>query len=73
MFKSTLRKLFNTNTGYFLKSVLYFYNGNAEIGFILCKGFILFGISGYDRINYFVDKKDAEKELNFFKGLEFSN
>ena len=71
--RKLFKKLFNTNTGYFLKSVVYFYEGKAQIGYILCKGYILFGISGYDRINYFVDKEAANKEINFFKGLVFSN
>ena len=59
-----MKKLFNSNTGYFLKTHTYYYNGNLEIGYILCKGYRMFGIAGYSRLNVFVDKKEAEAALN---------
>ena len=61
-----LKKLFNTNTGYFIKNQTYSYEGKVEIGYILCKGYIMFGIPGYDRLNVFVDKNEAEATLNTF-------
>jgi hypothetical protein len=61
-----LKKLFNTNTGYFLNTLTYFYNGKVETGYILCKGYIMFGIPGYSRLNVFVDKNEAEAALNTF-------
>jgi hypothetical protein len=59
-----LKKLFNSNTGYFIKEHPYWWDNKLEMGYILCKGFILFGISGYDRVNVFVDKTEAYNALN---------
>ena len=59
--KSLFEKVFNTNTGYFIKEVSYFYKGVNAVGFILCKGYIMFGIPGYDRVGVFVDKAEAKE------------
>ena len=56
-----MKRLFNFNTGYFLKERIYHYDGKPCIGYILCKGYILFGLSGYDKIDVYVDKQDAEQ------------
>lgn len=61
--KNLFKKLFNTNTGYFIKSVFYYYNGENHIGYIICKGYIMFGIPGYDRIEILIDKTEAETKL----------
>ena len=61
-----IKKLFNSNTGYFINTLTYFYKGKVEIGYILCKGYIMFGITGYSRLNVFVDKSEAESALNTF-------
>jgi hypothetical protein len=61
-----LKKLFNSNTGYFLNTQTYYYKGNFEIGYILCKGYKIFGIHGYRRLNVFVDKNEAEAALTMY-------
>lgn len=59
--KSLFKKVFNTNTGYFIQTHLYFYGGKPAVGYVLCKGYIMFGIPGYDRIGVFVDKAEAKE------------
>ena len=59
-----LKKLFNSNTGYFLNTHVYDYQGKPQIGYVLCKGYIMFGIPGYDRLGVFIDKDEAETALN---------
>ena len=59
--KSLFKKVFNTNTGYFIKEVSYFYEGKPEVGYVLCKGYIMFGIPGYDRIGVYIDKSEVEE------------
>ena len=56
-----IKKFFNLNTGYFIKIHNYYYNGILENGHIICKGYILFGLFGYDRIEIHIDKKEAEE------------
>ena len=58
------RIFFDFNTGYFLKSVTYYYNGEYHVGYILCRGWKIFGIHGYDRIKVFIDRIQAKDELN---------
>jgi hypothetical protein len=62
-----LERIFNTNKDYFIKSVVYEYEGKSEIGYVLCKGYILFGIKGYKRIGYFVEKNEADAKLKIMK------
>ncbi len=62
--KGIIRSLFNLNTGYFIKPVTYFYNGEYNVGYILCKGYKIFGVTGYDRIDTFIDCKEAQDALN---------
>lgn len=45
------KKIFNLNTGYFIKKLPYEYENKYYIGYMICKGYIIFGISGYDVIN----------------------
>jgi hypothetical protein len=56
-----LKKIFNTNTGYFIKKVTYDFRGNYEIGYVLCKGYVIFGIPGYDVIGVYTDKPKLEQ------------
>lgn len=65
--KKLIKKLFNLNTGYFLNTHPYYYKGEKEIGYSLCRGYIMFGIPGYKRINIFTNKLDAHSALNTFK------
>ena len=57
--KKLFNKIFNTNTGYFIRSHVYKYNGTRQIGYILCKGYIMFGIPGYDRIEIYLTREEA--------------
>lgn len=65
--KKLFKSLFNLNTGFFIKECLYTASGRPHVGYVLCKGFKLFGIRGYDRIDVFIDKSDA---LYFKRRLE---
>jgi len=56
-----LKKIFNTNTGYFIKRVPYQSEGRHYIGYVLCRGYIMFGIPGYDKIEVYTDKTEAEE------------
>ena len=58
-----MKKLFNLNTGYFLNPHTYYYKGEEEIGYILCRGYVMFGIPGYKRISVFTNKLDAQSAL----------
>jgi hypothetical protein len=58
-----IKKLFNSNTGYFLNSHTYYYKEKEEIGYILCRGYVMFGIPGYKRITMFTNKLDAQSAL----------
>lgn len=69
-----MKNLFNTNTGYFLKTQVYYFNGNAYLGYILCNGYIMFGIKGYTRISAHIDKEEATNKLNYYRnGLVVTN
>lgn len=61
-----LKKLFNSNTGYFINTHHYRYNCKNEVGYIVCQGYRMFGIFGFDRLEVFTDKKEAE---NYLKSL----
>jgi hypothetical protein len=58
-----LKKLFNLNRGYWIETHLYQYKGKLEIGYVLYQGYTIFGINGKDRINVYVDLKDAKEDL----------
>ena len=51
--------LLNTNTGYFIKEHLYYWEGTLKIGFVLCKGYSILGIPGWDRVGVFLTKEEA--------------
>jgi hypothetical protein len=59
--RQMLKKIFNTNTGYFIKEVTYYFEGNYEIGYVLCKGYLMFGIPGYDVVRVYTDRTEAMK------------
>lgn len=67
--KELFEKAFNTNTGYFIKKVIYWYQGRSEVGYVLCRGFVMFGIPGYDRLGVFVDQEDAIRDLKIWQGV----
>jgi hypothetical protein len=58
-----LKKLFSTNTGYFLNTHLYDYEGDTYIGYVLCRSYVFFGIEGYTKIKVFVEKDEADAAL----------
>jgi hypothetical protein len=60
--------VFNPNTGYFLIKTPYIDTIAEEIEeyWILCQGYKMFGIDGYDRIGYFTDRNKAIKALSYF-------
>ncbi len=62
--KNLFKRLFNTNTGYFLESCVYKYEGKYYIGYFLRKGYRLFGISGHDTIDSFLDMDSVNEYLN---------
>lgn len=64
--KKLFKFLFNTNTGYFIQKVPFEYEGNIEFGYIVCRGYKVFGIFGYDRIAYCHDR---ETLINSLKNL----
>ena len=55
MFKRLFNLVFNTDMGYKAIQYPYEYDGKRYIGYVLIKPYIIFGISGYDRINHFTD------------------
>ena len=59
--RQMLKKIFNTNTGYFIKEVTYDFRGNYEVGYVLCKGYLMFGIPGYDVVRVYTDKTEVLK------------
>lgn len=63
--KRLFKKLFNFNTGLFINEVTYFHSPDATYytGYVVCQGFVLFGIPGYDRVGHFVDKEDAVEHM----------
>lgn len=58
-----MKKLFNFNTGYFLKEHIYYYEGKPYVGYVLCRGYIMFGISGHTKIDTYTNKKEAVDSL----------
>lgn len=61
--KKILNFFFNPNTGYYLNPVPYEYKGESCMGYVLCKGYVILGIPGYERIDIFPDREEAEEAL----------
>ena len=61
--KQFIKLLFNLNTGYFINTYNYYHNGILEEGYVICKGYILFGISGYDKVEFHYDLYLAKERL----------
>jgi hypothetical protein len=59
-----LKKIFNANTGYFIKNHTYYYDGKPHVGYIVCRGYVMFGITGYDKVDIFVEKNEADEFIN---------
>lgn len=57
--KKLLESLFNSNTGYFIKEHLYCWEGELKIAFVLCRGYAILGIPGWDRVGVFLTKEEA--------------
>ena len=68
--KKIFKKLFNLNTGYFINQVPYDYEGKTYTGYIVCQRYVLFGIPGYDRVGFFVDKDDADRHMELWQSLD---
>jgi hypothetical protein len=66
--RKMFKKIFNTNTGYFIKTIVYFYKENSSIGYVLCKGYLMFGIPGYDVVNIYTDEAEAKEAQAKLKG-----
>ena len=66
--RQMLKKIFNTNTGYFIKTVVYFYREDSKIGYVLCKGYLMFGIPGYDVVEIYIDETKAREAQAKLKG-----
>jgi len=66
--KEALKKAFNSNTGYFLNRVIYFWEGKSEVGYVLCRGYVMFGIPGFDRVGVYFDYDEALRDLQIWKG-----
>ena len=65
--KKLFRFIFNPNAGYFIYTHPYTYQGELCTGYVVCQRFVVFGIPGYDRLEYFFDKEMA---LGYKKNLE---
>ena len=65
-----MNRFFNLNTGYFIKSRLYEYNNDFCIGYLICRGYSIFYIPGYDVIAYCCDKDTLIRNL---KQLNINN
>ena len=66
--RKIFKKIFNTNTGYFIKEISFPYKGIRAVGYVLCKGYIMFGIPGYDRIGVYLDKQEALQRFDQIQG-----
>jgi hypothetical protein len=58
-----LKRFFNSNTGYFLNTHLYDYEGETYIGYVLCRSYVFLGIEGYKKIEVFAEKDEADSAL----------
>jgi hypothetical protein len=58
---------FNTNCGYFVKEMAYPFLGISCIGYVLYKEYKMFWLTGYDRVEVFVDKKSLDEYLEVNK------
>lgn len=68
--KKIFKKIFNLNTGYFVNPVPYDWEGKTYTGYTVCQGYILFGIPGYSRVGFFVDKEDADGHMEIWQNLD---
>lgn len=68
--RKIFKNIFNSNTGYFIKEISYSYKGIHAVGYVLCKGYIMFGIPGYDRIGVYLDKQEALQRFDKIQGGE---
>ncbi len=62
--KQIWKKFFNPNVGYYLKQVYYQYNDERCVGYVICRGFIFFGLFGYDKIECCVDMREVNETLS---------
>jgi len=67
--RKIIKKLFNTNTGYFLESIPYYYEGEQYIGYVVRRGYIMFGIPGHTKVSIFLNKSDAESHVELWNNL----
>jgi hypothetical protein len=49
--------------GYFVQEIVYHYKAEPSLGYILCFGWKVFGISGYSLTAICCDKKTLDKEV----------
>jgi len=61
-----LKWLFNTNIGYFILEHKYQYNGIDYKGYILCRGYRMFGLFGYDKLVIATDEEELKQIINFY-------
>jgi len=50
---------FRSCTGYTLATHLYYYEGKPQIGYVTRKHYVMFWISGYDKIGVYLTKQEA--------------
>jgi hypothetical protein len=55
--------LFSTNTGYFIKNIRFYYDNKPYLGFELCRGYKILGISGCNTLALCCDRKRLDSEL----------
>lgn len=68
------KRVFNSNTGYFVSKIIYTYDGYPILGYVLSRGYVCFGIPGITRIAVCSDKEQLSawiKILNI-KNLDIS-
>ena len=67
-----LKKIFNLNTGYFVNNVTFDYEGKPTLGFELCRGYIMFGVYGYDKLIICSDIENLFLWLKIYKITNFT-
>lgn len=65
--KKIFNFLFNPNTGTFVQPIFYTHNGNLQVGYCLCQGYRIFGISGYDVIVCCPDEISLQSTIDELK------
>ena len=66
--KKLFSKIFNSDTGSFIEEVVYFYEGKPLIGYVVYRGYIMFGLCGHDTLGVFLTRDEAEKFIEILKG-----